>query len=167
MLISNIFNFAIIFLNLIFYIKTEIILKHKISKFKIILEPEKKNTAPAILTTALINEIPIRQPMMILSADHLIGKLSILNNSIKANLKHLTKNNIFIFGIKPKYQSSEYGYFLTKKNQNEGNKFIEKPNVRIAKKILKKKGLWNAGMFYLTKESIIANYKKHQKNMFQ
>jgi Mannose-1-phosphate guanylyltransferase len=50
--------------------------KHKINKYKIILEPSKNNTGPAILSTALINDIPLHQPMMIFTADHLKQKLS-------------------------------------------------------------------------------------------
>ena len=48
--------------------------KHKIRKFKIVLEPAKRNTAPAILSTALIKDIPNEQPLMFLAADHLIEK---------------------------------------------------------------------------------------------
>ena len=56
--------------------------KHKINKYKIVLEPSKKNTGPAILSTALIEDIPLYQPMMIFTADHLIEKLSIFNKAI-------------------------------------------------------------------------------------
>ena len=38
--------------------------KHKIGKFKIVLEPAKRNTAPAILSTALIKDIPREQPLI-------------------------------------------------------------------------------------------------------
>ena len=46
--------------------------KFKIKKYKIILEPSKRNTAPAILSSALIKDIPNDQPLMFFSADHLI-----------------------------------------------------------------------------------------------
>ena len=88
--------------------------RHKIRKFKIVLEPVKRNTAPAILSTALIKDIPNEQPLMFLAADHLIEKVGLLNKAIKKNQKKLTQNNIFIFGIKPKKPSSEFGYFFTK-----------------------------------------------------
>ena len=45
--------------------------KHKIRKFKIVLEPAKRNTAPAILSTALIKDIPNEQPLMSVSYTHL------------------------------------------------------------------------------------------------
>ena len=48
--------------------------KNKIKKYKIVLEPAKRNTAPAILSTALIKDIPHKQPLMFFTADHLIEK---------------------------------------------------------------------------------------------
>ena len=86
----------------------------KINKFKIILEPIKKNTAPAILCAALIDDISPKQPLVFLSSDHLIEKNSQFNRSIKIHKKYLNYKNIFIFGIKPSEPSSEFGYFLTK-----------------------------------------------------
>ncbi len=141
----------------------------KIKKFKIVLEPAKKNTAPAILSSALIKDIPLKQSLMYFAADHLIEKTSIFNRSIKNNVKNLDDKNIFIFGIKPINPSSEYGYFLTKKikNINKVSKFIEKPNILKAKQVIEKKGYWNSGMFFLRKDSIINNFKKYQPETYK
>ena len=141
----------------------------KIKKYKIVLEPAKKNTAPAILSSALIKDIPLKQSLMYFAADHLIEKTSIFNRSIKNNIKNLDDKNIFIFGIKPTNPSNEYGYFLTKKikNINKVSKFIEKPNILKAKQVIKKKGYWNSGMFFLRKDSIINNFKKYQPKTFK
>ena len=138
--------------------------KHKIKKYRIILEPAKKNTGPAILSAALIKDIPDDQPLIILSADHLLEKENIFFKEIKNHRKYLSNKNIFIFGIKPTEPSSEFGYFISKKNKNinQVTKFIEKPNQLKAKTIIKKKGYWNSGMFFAKKVSIINNFKKHQ-----
>ena len=144
--------------------------KHKLSRYKIVLEPAKRNTAPAILTSALIKEIPNEQPLMFFAADHLIEKASIFNKAINKNKTNLTDQNIFIFGIKPTSPSSEYGYFLTKKakgNINKVTKFIEKPKEAKAKQVIKQKGYWNSGMFFLRKDSIINNFKKYQPTIYK
>ncbi len=144
--------------------------KNKVKKYKIILEPAKKNTAPAILSSALIKEIPNNQPLMYFAADHLIEKSSILIRSLNKNKKNLDDRNIFIFGIKPNSPSSDYGYFITKKIKNNINKvikFIEKPNHSKAKSVIKKKGYWNSGMFFLRKDSIINNFKKYQNKTYK
>jgi mannose-1-phosphate guanylyltransferase/mannose-6-phosphate isomerase len=144
--------------------------KHKISRYKIVLEPAKRNTAPAILASALIKDIPNEQPLMFFAADHLIEKTSIFNKAINKNKTNLTDQNIFIFGIKPTSPSSEYGYFLTKKvkgNINKVTKFIEKPKETKAKQVIKQNGYWNSGMFFLRKDSIINNFKKYQPTIYK
>ncbi|MDC3243414.1 sugar phosphate nucleotidyltransferase [Candidatus Pelagibacter sp.] len=144
--------------------------KFKVKNYKIVLEPSKRNTAPAILASALIKDIPNEQPLMFFAADHLIEKASIFNKAINKNKDNLTDQNIFIFGIKPTAPSSEYGYFITKKvkgNINKVTKFIEKPKEAKAKQVIKQKGYWNSGMFFLRKDSIINNFKKYQPTIYK
>ena len=134
------------------------------------MEPAKKNTGPAILASALIKDIPKKQPMIFLTADHLIEKVSKFNIEIKKNKKYLTDKNIFIFGIKPNTPSDQFGYLITKKikkNLNKVTRFLEKPNQLNAKKIIKQGGYWNSGMFFLRKDSIINNFKEYQKNIYR
>ena len=142
--------------------------KQRIKKYKIILEPTKKNTGPAILCSAMIEDIPDNQPLVFLTADHLIGNINKFNNEIKKNKKYLNETNIFIFGIKPHIASDQYGYFISKKNKalNKVFKFIEKPNYSKAKNIMRKGGYWNSGMFFLRKDSLITNFKKYQKKIY-
>ena len=168
---NPIFDYPIISTNLKYLKEVKLFLKKsKIKKYKIVLEPAKMNTAPAILASALIKEIPINQSLMFFPADQLIEKPNILNKEININKKNLNNQNIYIFGIKPTNPSSEYGYFLTKKikkNINKVTKFIEKPNQSKAKRVIKNKGYWNSGMFFLRKDSIINNFRKFQPKTFK
>ncbi len=168
---NPVFDYPLISTNFKYLKKIRQTLKeNKVKKYIIILEPAKKNTAPAILCAALIKNVSKNQPMMFFSADHLIEKSHLLNTEINKNKTNLNEQNIFIFGIKPTNPATEYGYFLTKKikgNINKVSKFIEKPNVHKARKIIKKKGYWNSGMFFLRKDSIINNFKKNQPKMFK
>ena len=165
-----IFDYPIISTNSKYLKQVKLALKKsKVKKYKIVLEPAKKNTAPAILSSALIKDIPSNQALMFFSADHLIEKSNILNKSINKNKSNLDDKNLFIFGIKPTNPSSEYGYFLTKKinNINKVTKFIEKPKLLKAKQVIKKNGYWNSGMFFLRKDSIINNFKKYQPKTYR
>ena len=168
---SSIFDHPVITTNLAYLnLVKKYLIRYKIKKYKIILEPFKKNTAPAILSSVMLKEIPYNQPMIFLSSDNLIGKINQFNKSINFHKKYLSDNNIFIFGIKPTSPSSEYGYFLTKKtskNLNKVDRFIEKPNKNKAKIIVKKKGYMNSGMFFARKDSIIKNFIKHQYKIFK
>tara|TARA_B100000965_G_scaffold322301_1_gene283796 strand:- start:2103 stop:3308 length:1206 start_codon:yes stop_codon:yes gene_type:complete len=168
---SPVFDFPIISTNLKYIKDIKKNLKQcNIKKYIIILEPTKRNTAPAILSSALIEEIPSSQPLLFLSADHLIEKNVFFINSIKKNKEYLSNENIFIFGIKPSSPSSEFGYFITKKkvkNINKVIKFIEKPDKKKALSIIKKKGYWNSGIFLIRKDSVVDNYKKFQWNIYK
>ena len=167
---NSIFDYPIISTNLKYLKQVRLALKkNKVKKYKIVLEPAKKNTAPAILASALIKDIPSNQAIIFFAADHLIEKSNILSKSIYKNKSNLDDKNLFIFGIKPTNISSEYGYFLTKKikNINKVTKFIEKPKPSKAKQVIKKKGYWNSGMFYLRKDSIINNFKKYQNKTYK
>ena len=144
--------------------------RKKIKKFKIILEPFKKNTAPAIISSTLISDIKINQPVLFLPSDHYLPEKDKFNKILKLNLSNLNNNNIFIFGIKPKIPSSYYGYLLSKiinKKISRVIKFIEKPNKTMAKKVMVQKGYWNSGIVLARKDSIINNVKKLQKNLFK
>ena len=167
---SPFFDYPIISTNLKYLKDIKKNLKNKgITKYRIVLEPAKKNTAPAILTSALIKEIPDKQPLVFLSSDHLIEKKEKFNHEIKKHKKFLNDKNIFIFGIKPSSISDQYGYFITKKinNLNQVSRFIEKPNLSKAKTIIKKGGYWNSGMFFLRKDSLINNFIRYQKKIYK
>ncbi len=138
--------------------------KYKIKKYTIVLEPFKKNTSAAVLSSSLLKEIDFEQPIVFLPSDHLIDQKNKFISQIKKNRKNLNNNNIFIFGIKPSSTSSQYGYLVTSKNSKKIHKvtsFIEKPNIKRAKKILNKNGLWNSGMLLAKKVSIINNFRIH------
>ena len=166
---NPIFDYPIISTNLSYLnLVRKYLSKCKINKHKIILEPFKKNTAAAILSSALLKEISFEQPMIFFTADHLIEKTRQFIRAIELNQKHIDENNIFIFGIKPNSPSSQYGYFLTKnvsKRLNKVVKFIEKPNVKNVKKIIKKSAYWNSGILFARKISIINNFSKYQNKI--
>ena len=147
----------------------ETLKKKNIKKFKIVLEPVKKNTAPAIISSILISEIKINQPVLFLPSDHYLPEKDKFIKILKSNLSNLNNKNIFIFSVKPKNPSSDYGYLLSKKINKKISKvikFIEKPNETKAKKIILKKGCWNSGIVLARKDSIINNAKKTQKILF-
>ena len=167
---NSIFDYPIISTNLSYLsLVRKHLSKNNIKKYKIILEPIKRNTAPAILSCALLKEIPHKQPMIFFPSDHLIEKKEKFNKAINANKRYLTNENIFIFGIKPNSASTQYGYFLTKSVSNSIKKvvkYIEKPNISRAKKLLRKKAYWNSGIIFARKDSIINNFKKLQSKIF-
>ena len=92
---NPLFDYPIISTNLS-YLKLvrKYLKKNKIKKYKIKLEPFKKNTAAAILSSALLQEVIFNQPMIFIPADHLIEKTKQFNKLINMNKKYLNDDNI-------------------------------------------------------------------------
>ena len=149
----------------------------KIKKYKIILEPIKMNTAPAILSTALIKDIPETQPLVFLSSDHLIEKTNEFNKSIKIHEKYLDNNNIFVFGIKPLTPSSEFGYFLFKEGIKKINIISKNKNIFMGgtsnfeeiKKVFKigvdSLGVGSMFVFSSKKKGVLINYLSDEEKV--
>ena len=134
----------------------------------IILEPSRRNTAPAITIAALKAiqdnlEKDIDPTLLILSSDHYIEKVDEFKKSIKESIKIAKNGGLVIFGIMPTYPSTGYGYIKAKNNTKSNNyiaskveEFIEKPNIKTAKSLFKdQKYTWNSGIFVCKASSII------------
>ena len=138
-----------------------------INKNNIILEPSPKNTAPAIYLVAnKIFKLDSNAILAIYPSDHFINDKIKFSKSIKLAHDYIKKNKdaIVTLGVKPKFASTSYGY-MKLNNKNKSNvfkveKFIEKPNLANAKKLIKNKNVvWNAGIFVFKAENIIKQIK--------
>ena len=119
----------------------------------IILEPSRKNTAPAITLGALkAIEEGEDSILLVLSADHKIDDNVDFIKAIKAGSKYAQKGRLVTFGIVPSYPETGFGYIESEvqldKNDLNGSKiknFIEKPDKKLAEKLIKdKKYSWNS-----------------------
>jgi len=142
--------------------------KIKTDPGSIILEPSRRNTAPAITIAALKAiqdnlEKDIDPTLLILSSDHYIEKVDEFKKSIKESIKIAKNGGLVIFGIMPTYPSTGYGYIKAENNTKSNNyiaskveEFIEKPNFKTAKTLFKdQKYTWNSGIFVCKASSII------------
>jgi len=142
---------------------------------RILLEPFGKNTAPAIVSAALIALKKEEDPnLLVLSADHEIKNKEKFVELIYEGLKYSNKNRLVTFGVVPKYPETGYGYIKSKQefdsSKIEGleiSKFIEKPDIDTAKKLIKDKHYtWNSGMFIFKAKTIISEVKKYCPDIF-
>ena len=138
--------------------------KINVEPLSIILEPEGRNTAPAITIAALKALEEFDDPiLLILSADHQIEDINNFKFAIKKSVNSINSESIFIFGVIPSYPATGYGYIesLNTLDINESNpikvsKFIEKPNLENARRFVKdKKYSWNSGMFVFKAKTIL------------
>ena len=144
----------------------------------IILEPMAKNTAPCIgLASMYIKKKYEDAVMVVLPSDHLIKFNGIFVNTLKDAIEVAEqKNNIVTIGITPTYPETGYGYInFGKEKENTKNnnvyeveRFVEKPNIELAKEYLfSGKFLWNSGMFVWKASTILAQFQHFLPDMYQ
>ncbi len=145
-------NIFIITNNIYFYEVKAQVAKFSIPDKNIILEPQGKNTAPAIgLCAKLISRIDKDAVLLVLPSDHYIKNLENFKSTLKKAIACAKNNFLVTIGIKPTLSSTGYGYIKVDGKKNgylTVEKFLEKPDLNKAKKYFKDKLFyWNSGMF--------------------
>lgn len=132
----------------------------------ILAEPYGRNTAPCIaFASAVIKHKYDNAVMVVLPSDHLIKYENIYIRTLCNAIVTATEgNNLVTIGITPAYPETGYGYINF--GEESGNaykveRFVEKPDLRTAKKYLSSgKYLWNSGMFVWKVSAIEERFKK-------
>ena len=138
----------------------------------ILIEPESKNTAPAILAASLyIQEIDPDAILLVAPSDHIIPDVNEFHEAIKIGLDHVNTGKIVTFGISPTHPNVGYGYIeLAQEKTHNGHvfdvlKFIEKPTRQTAEQMIKTgKYFWNAGIFLFKAVDMIKAFEFHSPN---
>ncbi|MFA4930732.1 MAG: sugar phosphate nucleotidyltransferase [Patescibacteria group bacterium] len=138
----------------------------------IIAEPVPRNTASAIgLCCTYIYKKDPQAVAAFLPADHRISNPKKFVNYILEAGKIAKKfQRIVLLGIKPTFPHTGLGYINIGKQINTHNKteaynirqFIEKPDLKTAKKFFNSRSyLWNAGMYITPVKIMLDAFKKH------
>ncbi|MGB9711166.1 MAG: mannose-1-phosphate guanylyltransferase/mannose-6-phosphate isomerase [Thermodesulfovibrio sp.] len=138
-------------------------------KFEIILEPDSKNTAPAIalaIRYAMEKGVSQEEIFFVSPSDHLIKPDKEFIDYIKTAEQIAKKGHIVTFGIKPTRPETGYGYIKVRAPEIEKffkvEKFVEKPDIETAKKYIEEGNyFWNSGMFAFKADTIIEEFKQH------
>lgn len=135
----------------------------------IILEPEGRNTAPAITLAALaVNDDPL---LLILTADHVIRNDDAFIEAVTAAIPLAEAGKLVTFGIIPNKPDTGYGYI--KKGDEIGGgfkveEFIEKPGLDLARKfICSDRYYWNSGMFLVRASRYLEELKKFSPDIYE
>jgi mannose-1-phosphate guanylyltransferase / mannose-6-phosphate isomerase len=131
----------------------------------ILVEPEAKNTLPAIY--AGVNEILKRENgrhdfIVVFPSDHLIEKTNKFTELIKSS-EYLANDSLITFGIKPTSPHTGYGYISPGKRKGEYGyevkEFKEKSDYQTAIDYIKKGYYWNSGIFMFNSQIFIEEAK--------
>ena len=138
----------------------------------LIIEPEKKNTALAILyATIKIKQINPNAIISTFAADHYITNFARLKQTLnKAETIANLTDTIVTVGIKPTSPEPSYGYICPHQKFDDYytvSKFIEKPDSLKAQKLIAKNAFWNSGMYTFSVKTILSEFEKLQPEYFK
>jgi len=138
----------------------------------IILEPNGRNTAPAITVAAFQSLVEFEDSvLLVLSADHKIEDIEGFHRAIAIAKEKALEKKLVTFGVKPTGPNIGYGYIKYSRNETNSLKverFVEKPNLEKANEyFISKEYLWNSGMFMFTSKYFLDELKKFNPEIYQ
>jgi mannose-1-phosphate guanylyltransferase len=140
----------------------------ELQEHQILLEPMRRNTAPAIAFAVYrIRAVNPQANIVVAPSDHLILKEEQFIADIAKGLDFVEKNPILLtLGIQPSRPETGYGYIQLSEKEADGickvKTFTEKPNLELAMKFVDSgEFLWNSGIFLWNIDAIIAAFRNY------
>ncbi len=147
----------------------------------IILEPEGKNTAPAIALAALAAlEADSDAILLVLPSDHALSPDNALIYAVDTAMAAAEQGFLVTFGISPDSPKTGYGYIhkgepldisddmlaMLEQDIFHVRSFVEKPNLENATSMFEEGGyLWNSGMFMFRADAYLNELEKFMPDM--
>ena len=138
----------------------------------IVIEPEGRNTAPAILAAALYLQGQDDDALMLVApSDHVVPDAAAFRTAVRAGEDRANAGDLVTFGIAPTRAETGYGYLELDGTPDDGQavalrRFVEKPDADAAQAMLDAGNyLWNAGIFLFSANTIVAAFKEHSSSL--
>jgi len=143
----------------------------KCNNATILLEPQGRNTAPAVALAAL-NALEKNSDalLLVLAADHVIKNTEEFHQAVSVAAMSAQQGKLVTFGIVPTHAETGYGYIKQGNEKGDGTyqvaKFVEKPNEETAQAYLASgEYLWNSGMFLFKASRYIEELEKFRPDI--
>ncbi len=152
------------------FIVTEQLSEVGIDPGAILIEPEGRNTAPAVLAAALhLLKTDPEALMLVAPSDHVVPDAPAFRAAVQAGVAAAHDGQLVTFGIKPTHAETGYGYLELDGDAGDFSpraiglkRFVEKPDADTAEQMLAAGSfLWNAGIFLFSVQTIVAAFKAH------
>ncbi|WP_299987448.1 mannose-1-phosphate guanylyltransferase/mannose-6-phosphate isomerase [uncultured Ruegeria sp.] len=140
----------------------------------ILIEPEGRNTAPAVLAAALHLSSSDPDAMMLVAAsDHVIPDTPAFHAAVAEGVRTITdRGDLVTFGITPDRPETGYGYLKLRQVPDASgasvplDRFVEKPNKDSAKAMVAEGSyLWNSGIFLFAVRDILAAFNQYAPDL--
>lgn len=157
------------------FIVTEQLQEIGIDPGPVLIEPEGRNTAPAVLAAAL--HVAARDPdavLLVAPSDHVVPDPVAFRAAVQQGMDRVQAGDLVTFGITPDRPETGYGYLqLAARPDGSGaamalKRFVEKPDSATAQEMLADGSyLWNAGIFLFAARDIIAAFETHAPDLME
>jgi mannose-1-phosphate guanylyltransferase/mannose-6-phosphate isomerase len=137
---------------------------------RIVIEPEGRNTAPAIAAAALMAAAEDPDALLlVLPSDHVLRNVAAFHVAVNAAAEAAAAGAFVTFGVKPDRPETGYGYIELDAPAADGDhaarpvlRFVEKPDAARAGEMLASgRFLWNSGMFLFPAAGLVAAFEAH------
>lgn len=144
------------------------------AKATIVLEPEGRNTAPAVALAALLalkdNRDLAQSPvLLVMPADHVIEDTAAFITAVEAGEQSARDGSLVTFGIVPSHAHTGYGYIEADVHSLEAGpiqSFVEKPDKQTAVRLLESnRFFWNSGIFLFRADRYLDELDKYMPDM--
>jgi mannose-1-phosphate guanylyltransferase/mannose-6-phosphate isomerase len=137
---------------------------------RIVLEPEGRNTAPAVALAALLEaESAPETLLLVMPADHVIRDRDAFREAVTIGVAAAEAGRLVTFGIVPDRPETGYGYIEARPDGEravEVRSFVEKPDVQTAERyVAGGEHFWNSGMFLFSARSYLDNLSEFAPKM--
>lgn len=132
---------------------------------QIVLEPIGRDTAPAILTAALLHKDNPDSVLLVAPSDHLVREIDAFKKFVEQGRKAAAAGDLVTFGITPDYPETGFGYLELPERAEIGRtmkvrRFTEKPDAATAQAMIDGGcHLWNAGIFMFRTADILSAFE--------
>ncbi len=121
------------------------------TRAKILLEPEGRNTAPAVALAAYEILKDDDALMLVMPADHVIKDVAAFTDAVNLGIDSARGGRLVTFGIVPNAAETGYGYIEAEADNSRAvpvRSFVEKPDAETAEAYVESgRYFWNSGMF--------------------
>ena len=152
------------------FIVTEQLAAAGIDPGAVLIEPEGRNTAPAVLAAALWLERSDPEALMLVApSDHVVPDAAAFRAAVEAGAEAARAGRLVTFGIRPDRAETGYGYLELAEDPGDFTarplalkRFVEKPDAAGAAEMLAAGSyLWNAGIFLFSVQTILAAFRAY------
>ncbi|PZU95183.1 MAG: mannose-1-phosphate guanylyltransferase/mannose-6-phosphate isomerase [Chelatococcus sp.] len=133
----------------------------------IVLEPERRDSGPAILAGCLIaaGQAP-GTPVLVVASDHVVEDAEAFRRCVVNGVPAARAGRLVTFGVTARHACTEYGWIAPGRNLEGRTRavecFAEKPDGHQAAEYLLNGWLWNSGNFLFKPEVLIEEYRSFE-----